>query len=40
MLTAIQALKYHVPVPDRIKPYIVLGLGVTALAVTAVGYLR
>ncbi|MBK6012742.1 CATRA conflict system CASPASE/TPR repeat-associated protein [Streptomyces sp. MBT53] len=40
VLTAMQALDYHLPVPDRAKPYVVLGLGVTAFALTAVGYLR
>ncbi|MFF1604633.1 CATRA conflict system CASPASE/TPR repeat-associated protein [Streptomyces mirabilis] len=40
MLTAIQALNYHVPMPDQVKPYVVLGLGVMAFVLTAVGYLR
>ena len=40
MLTAVQALNYHVPMPNQAKPYVVLGLGVTAFTLTAIGYLR
>ncbi|MFJ3307041.1 hypothetical protein ACIPSA_28780 [Streptomyces sp. NPDC086549] len=40
MLTAIQALDCHVPVPGSVKAYIVAGLGLVAFALSAIGFVR